>query len=335
MKINIQAVDRIVLLGGGNLLISLVHWCKSEDIPVFVVTSPRHSEEFLKGGLKLVDKLKSLSVAHIITDDISSNGPKEFLGDLSNAFCLSLGAAWIFKKETIAELFKDRLFNLHGTRLPQNRGGGAFSWQILMGNKLGFCQLHIIDTGVDTGDLVRTSEFLYPASCRIPLDYENIYYSKNFDFVINFIEEIKQKGISIETTKQIEYFSSYWPRLSTAKHGWIDWGDNIVSLERFICAFDKPYEGSKTFLNMRKVFIRSVMSDYGDQNFHSFQSGIIYRKSSDWLMVAANGGSLIVEELLDDNGMNLINEVSVGERFFTPTNYLDSRFDRVSYTPNG
>ena len=335
MKIAIKSIERIVLLGGGNLFLSLVRWCKSEGPPVFVVTSPRHSEENLKGGLKLVDELKNLSVKHIITDDISSIETTEFLRDLSDAFCLSLGASWIFKQDTITELFKDRLFNLHGTRLPQNRGGGGFSWQILMGNRLGFCQLHLVDSGIDTGDIVRTNEFLYPANCRIPLDYYSIYFDKNLDFVIDFIEEIRQKGISINTTKQSEYFSSYWPRLSTAEHGWVDWSENIFSLERFICAFDKPYEGSKTFLNSKKVFIRSVMSDFGDQSFHSFQSGIIFRTSSDWLMVAANGGTLIVEELLDDNGISLINDVRVGDRFFTPTSYLDSRYERVVYTPQG
>ena len=317
------------------MLLSLVFWCKSKSVPFLVVTSPRHSEEYLKGGLRLVDELNKLSVKHIITKDISSNEINKFLGDLSDAFCLSIGAAWIFKKDVLTELFKGRLFNLHGTRLPQNRGGGGFSWQILLGNRLGFCQLHLVDSGVDTGNLVKTKEFLFPASCRIPLDYQSIQFDENLKFVTGFFEEIWQKEITIETTKQLEYFSSYWPRLSTEEQAWIDWSENIISLERFICAFDKPYEGSKTLLNSKKVFIRSAMSDFGDQRFHSFQTGIIFRKSSNWLMVAANGGTLIVEELLDDNGLDLIRECRVGDRFFTPTSYLDSRYDRVVYTPEG
>lgn len=335
MKVSIKSIERVVLLGGGNLLLSLVNWCKSEGAPVSVVTSPRHSQEYLNNGSTLIDELQNRSVPYVVTSDIGSSEAKEFLGDLSDAFCLSLGAAWIFKQEIITGIFKDKLFNLHGTRLPQNRGGGGFSWQIMMGNRLGFCQLHLVDSGVDTGDLVRTGEFLYPANCRIPEDYKKVYFNENLDFVIDFIEEIRQQGIDIETTKQSEYFSSYWPRLSTSENGWIDWSESIISLERFICAFDKPYEGCKTFLNSKKVCIRSVMCDFGDQSFHTFQSGIIYRKSSNWLMVATDGGSLIVQEVMDESGTNIIQDVRIGDRFVTPSSYLEARYGRVVYTPQG
>ena len=270
-----------------------------------------------------------------MTSKIDSIEAKEFLGDLSDAFCLSLGAAWLFKQDTITEIFKDKLLNSHGTRLPQNRGGGGFSWQIMMGNRLGFCQLHLVDAGVDTGDLVRTEEFLYPADCRTPEDYEKLYLDKNFSFLIDFIEEVRQQGIVIETTKQSEYLSSYWPRLSTSENGWIDWSESIHSLERFICAFDKPYDGCKTFLNSNKVFIRAVMSDFGDQSFHKFQSGIIYRKSSSWVMVATDGGSLIVQEVIDESGKNIIQDIRIGDRFVTPSSYLEQRYGRVVYTPQG
>jgi len=335
MKVSIESIERVVLLGGGDLLLSLVNWCKSEGAPISVVTSPRHSQEYLNTGSTLVDELQSLSVPYLVTVEIDSTEAKEFLGDLSDGFCLSLGAAWIFKQEVISEIFKDKLFNLHGTRLPQNRGGGGFSWQIMMGNRLGFCQLHLVDGGVDSGALVRTEEFLYPANCRIPEDYEKLYFDKNLNFVIDFIEEIRQQGVYIETTKQSEYFSSYWPRLSTSESGWIDWSESILSLERFICAFDKPYEGCKTFLNSNKVFIRSVMADFNDQSFHTFQSGIIYRKSSNWIMVATDGGSLIVQEVSDESGKNVIQDIRVGDRFVTPSSYLEARYERVVYTPQG
>ena len=335
MKLNLPNIEKVVLLGGGRLLVSLVSWCKSEGVPVFVITSPRHASELIDDSQTLTDLLDKSSLPYLVTTDISSQESSGFLSDLSSAFCLSLGAAWIFKQDLIDRVFKGRLFNLHGTRLPQNRGGGGFSWQIMMGNRLGFCQLHLVDAGVDTGDIVRTKEFLYPPAFRTPKDYEEVYFNQNINFVLDFIKEIRQQGICVETIKQTEYFSTYWPRLNTKISAWIDWTEDIISLERYICAFDEPYEGAKTFLNGKKVFIKNVMVDFSDPQFHTFQSGIIYRKGPSWILVCAKGGSLIVNRICDEDGKDLSKTIKVGDRLSTPSSYLESRYERIVYTPSG
>jgi methionyl-tRNA formyltransferase len=204
-----------------------------------------------------------------------------------------------------------------------------------MGNRLGFCQLHLVDKGIDTGELVKTKEFLYPAHCRIPLEYEKVYNDENLNFILEFIEELTKYGVKLQTKKQLEYFSSYWPRLSTDQNAWIDWGEEIYSLEKFICAFDDPYEGSKTFLNENKIFIKSVMTDFGDQKFHKYQFGLIYRKSSSWLSVCANGGTLIIRKILNENGDDIFNLIRVGDRLITPQKFIESRYKRIIYTPSG
>lgn len=300
-----------------------------------MITAPRHAADKIEDGKSLDQILTDESIPFVVVEDIAAKKVSKFLGDLKDAFCLSLGAAWIFKKETINGLFCRRLFNLHGTRLPQNRGGGGISWQIMMGNRLGFCQLHLVDGGLDTGNIVKTEEFLYPPSCRIPKDYKDIYFKRNLDFVIDFIEKLMQEGVDIETTKQTEYFSSYFPRLNTRDHGWINWNDKVMQLEKFICAFDEPYEGAKCFWNDQVVFIKKVCVDFQDQNFHPYQSGIIYRNNDKWLCVCAIGGSLIIEEIVDSDGKNLLLEIKVGDRLVTKTETLDERLSRVMYTPVG
>ena len=335
MKLVVTGLERVVLLGGGKILVALARLCLSKGTPVSVVTSPRHSREKVDDGRTLKEFLEFEKIKFIVAEDIRSAESKSFLSDLSKAFCLSLGSAWIFKDDIIGPIFKNRLFNLHGTRLPQNRGGGGFSWQIMMGNRLGFCQLHLIDSGVDTGDIVRTKEFLYPPSCRKPIDYEKLYIEMNLNFVLDFIEEIRTAGVTIETVRQSEYFSTYWPRLNTSDNAWINWNDNVESVERFICAFDEPYEGAKTFLNDSKVFVKEVSVDYSDPQFHSYQAGIIFRKNSNWISVCSNGGTLIIQEIRDENGNNLIEKVKVGDRLFTPHSILSERIKRVIYTPGG
>src|SRR5690606_35032437 len=152
-----------------------------ENMPVKVLTSPRHAQE-VQDDIKLSDFLVQQHIEHVVVEQISDPSVVSFLADTKNYFYLSLGAAWIVKSELIEKLFNNRLFNVHGTRLPQNRGGGGFSWQIMMGNRFGFCVLHQVDGGVDTGDIIATDEFIYPPAARTPSDYEKIYLSKNFSF---------------------------------------------------------------------------------------------------------------------------------------------------------
>ena len=335
MKLHLPKIEKIVLLGGGQLLVSIALWCKTKSIPIYVITSPRHSIELVEDRFNLVQVLDLHSIPYLIETDISSADVLNYLSDSSSSFYLSLGAAWIFKESIIENLFCSRLFNLHGTRLPQNRGGGGFSWHILMGTRLGFCQLHKVDSGVDTGNLVATREFLYPVSCRIPADYERLYRKKNKEFIFDFIESIISSESFFDTRSQQHYLSSYWPRLNTKINGWIDWEEDIQSLDKFICAFDDPYEGAKTYLNSRQVYIKNVMADFSDNHFHPYQYGLIYRKGPSWLVVSVKGGSLIIQNITDENGNDIFEKVQLGDRLVTPLAKIQSRITRVTYSPKG
>lgn len=334
MVIKNKKIEKIVLLGGGNVLINISLWLIKKNIPVKVITSLRHSEEVID-GLKFSCLLAKNNIPFLITEDVSSVKSIDFIGDTENVFALSLGAAWIFKKTFIKNVFNDLLFNVHSTRLPQNRGGGGFSWQVMNGSRFGFCQLHLIDGGIDTGPLVLSEEFLYPQYCRIPFDFEQVLQEKNFNFIKKFILKIWEKPLDIQISPQAEYFSTYWPRLNTDINGWIDWNYSVTDLERFICAFDDPYAGAQSCINGKEVRIKKVSVDCSDGIFHSYQRGIVYRKNDDWICVASIGGSLIIEGLEDQEANKILSEVNVGDRFITPTVKLEKAFGRVVYTPNG
>lgn len=327
-------IEGIVLLGGGRLLRQLALWAVSEGAPLKVITSPRHAEE-IDDGETLLDFCVRQKIKHLVVEQITEQSVVSFLSDTQQYFYLSLGAAWIFKSEVIEKLFNNQLFNLHGTRLPQNRGGGGFSWQIMMGNRFGFCVLHQVDGGVDTGDIIATDEFIYPPTARIPEDYEKIYLSKNLDFVIDFIEAYRNGAKVVKPIRQSEWFSTYWPRLNTELNGYVDWSLSANEIERFICAFDAPYKGASTFLNGKKVFLRKVSISAQDGSFHSFQSGLIYRKSKEWVCVAIRGATLVIEEIRNEDNSNILSNVKVGDRLYTPQSFIENAMDRVIYTPAG
>ena len=89
-------------------------------------------------------------------------------------------------------------------------------------------------------------------------------------------------------------------------------------LEKFICAFDDPYRGAKTFLNGKIVRIKDVLLSSQDGTFHSYQNGIVYRKGANWLCVSLKTSSLIIRQVLDEKKNDIFENVKVGDRFITP-----------------
>jgi len=205
----------------------------------------------------------------------------------------------------------------------------------MSGNRFGVCLLHLVDAGVDTGDIVDFREFLYPPKCRKPVDYETVYRSENLDFVIDFIERHRSGTAILKTVPQQEYLSSYFPRLNTKLNGWIDWTMEASDIERFICAFDDPYDGAQTLLNDEIVHLKSVSLSPQDGVFHPHQTGIVYRKGPSWLCVCLKGSTLIVEEVRDSDANNCFDRIRVGDRFFTPSQRLEEALKRPTYIPSG
>jgi len=330
------ACRRLLLLGGGNLLVRLAAWAKDKGHPVQIITSPRHAEEIVgQEGNSLAKQLEKNSVPVLVTETITGNEAQSAIGDPNETFSLSLGAAWIFSAETIEGKFGGRLFNLHGTRLPQYRGGGAFSWQIMCGNRLGFCVLHKIEPEPDEGKLLAVEEFLYPNSCRTPLDFMIIYIDKNFEFVTEILAKAFDGGIAFSPVGQPNYISTYWPRLHAPTHSWVDWSLNASEIERFICAFDEPYHGAQSLWNGQPVYLRGAIADFNEGTFHPFQAGLVFRKNGSWLHVAAKGGNVIVQSITDADGKSLMSMIRNGDRLITPHEKLDHAKQRVIYTPSG
>lgn len=332
--VNFGKIRRVMLLGGGRLLVEFAMHLQQKGFEVVAITSKRHAQGQPEDqGLALRPALEEAGIGVHVSDDVGRDQiVLEAIDD--GTLAISFAAAWIFRKDFI-ERFDGRLLNIHGSRLPQNRGGGFHSWPILRSNRLGFSVLHQVDAGIDTGPIVKLHQFYYPAGCRVPRDYIEAYNQQNCTLLDEFLAEV-QEEIDFPLLPQSEYFSSYWPRLSAFHHGYIDWNWSLRHIEQFICAFDEPYLGASTFVGEQRVFLHDCLADYNDGGFHPFQTGLIYRTTSDALYVAAGEGSLILRDVRDESGQSVLGKMKVGDRFFTPTAYLEqAKMFRAIYTPEG
>lgn len=334
--INFGEINQFMLFGGGQLLSFMVSYLKQANLPLLVVIGERNISEKVSIGSQLMpleEYLKFQQINYIISKNVSTDD--SVIKHISKSTMgISSGAPWIFKEKFI-DRFNGKLLNLHGARLPQDRGGGGFSWRILRGDRVGVSLIHQIDPGVDTGDIIMSNEYTFPSSCRLPFEYKS-YSIEQYQKLIRQFFRIIEAEESFVTSPQQEYFSSYWPRLSTNTHGYIDWSWSLTDIEKFICAFDDPYDGAATFINGEKVRVKKCYSWTNDGLFHPFQQGIIYRANENTVFIATQQGSLLVNSISDETGRNIRNDLHVGDRLYTPNCYLEEAKEyRAIYTSKG
>ncbi len=316
------------------LLASFASRAKELGWAVDVVTSPRHQHEpFDPPTTRLIAHLDSGGIRWAASDDVNTDpGVHQMI--TRRTLAISIGAAWIFTSAFIERL-EGRLVNVHGARLPQDRGAGGYSWRILRNDRLGYSVIHLVEAGVDTGTIVTFDEYFFPSGCRTPADYREHALQRNMEMLDRFLTDV-QTDREFSGVSQPEYLSTYWPRLNTDQNGFVDWSWSLSDIEQFICAFDDPYAGAQTFVNDRKVRVKGCLSIATDGTFHPFQTGIVYRISAGAVFVAAVQGSLVIGKVTDDVGSDLSDGIRVGDRFYTPREHLEAaRRFRAVYTPKG
>jgi len=322
----INNLKNVIFLGQSNNFKELIKINKSLNLKTTIITSPHQAA--------LIDKTIKFQIFDRVDEKFKKLIKKNF--DIKNTLFVSVGARYIFKKEIIKNFFLSNLINFHGTRLPLDAGGGGFSWKIMREDRIDNQLCHLIDEDLDAGPVIYNKLSLIPPSCRIPIDLQNFISEKFLKFYSDFITKLKNKA-KFELRPQLNYLGRYNPRLNTEKDGLIDWSLSSYDLINFINAFDDPYQGASTYLNngnFGKLYLKKVHLHGGDSSNHPYMSGIVSRHDKNWIVVSTKSKHMIlIEEVLDEKGNNIIKDIKVGDRFYTPQSELDnSKKKRTKYT---
>ena len=323
-----EKIEKVVLIGYSAIFEKLIKINQDYNIDTIIITSSDQAKQ--------IDKKIKFNIFDKIDEKFN-----QFVKDNTNpdkTLFLSVGARYIFTTDVVENLFSNNLINSHGTRLPLGRGEGT-SWLILKQDRLDTQLFHIIDNGIDKGPIIYHKLSVIPKEFQKP---DEIKKFSNINFEI-FYKSFLQKIISKEKfpfKAQPDYLSSYLPRLSTEINGWIDWSMDPYELVKFINAFDSPYVGASTYSNRKnlgRLHIKSAQLHGGEITNHVFMAGIVIRHDVDWIVVSISSGySLIIEEVLNSKGENIISKIKTGDRFYTPTNILDeAKLTRVFFDAKG
>ena len=325
----IENLNSVVFIGYSDVFSELIKINDLLKIKSLIVTCSDQS--------KLINKKIDYKIFDNLDNKFKEHIKKKV--NVKNTIFVSLSARYIFTKDLIEKFFLNNLVNFHRSRLPLDAGGGGFSWRIMREDRIDNQLVHLVDEGLDTGPIIDNNLSLFPKQCQIPIDFEKYRSKKFIEFYEKFIKKIKNES-KFELKPQLNYYGRYNPRLNTETDGLINWDMDSYDLYNFINAFDEPYRGASTFLNNNnfgKLYLKKVQLHGGDSSNHPFMSGIVTRHDKDWIVVSTKSKHmLLIEEVLDEKGKNIINKIKVGERFYTPYEKLQkSKQKRVIFDSKG
>ncbi len=322
----------IVVLGGRAASETVARFAGKHGIAVSFFTGPRQKDLPAFDGGPLYKRLEELGHKVRFVDDIKKCGDGPYKRAEPGTIILGFSAPFPMDAELL-ELYGGRAINAHGTPLPRYRGGGGFSWPILVGDRKGAVTLHLVTNAWgDNGPLIVQEPFDFPADLRYPGDYETHMQQREGPVINDFLEGLHE-GRTFELTPQDDNTSTFMPRLHTPSQAYIDWSWPGDSIERFVLAFSHPYPGAMTFgRNGQEVRMFDCRFDPALTLPHPFINGVVFRKTEGRCFIACEGGTLIVDEA----DMECGRPPSIGDRLHTPHELLDKALAfHPSYSADG
>lgn len=318
--LNLGNIDTYILLGGGGLMVRVIAELQKRKKKIIIFSGKRHLDEIIDNFTLRDFLVKQKGIVWHESADINIDARiNQYLA--KSALAITFGPSWDLEPDFINK-FKGRLFNLNPIRLPEFRGGAHFSWQIMMSDKQGASVIEQWGKIISTGKIITKKLFNFGTRAKIPRDFIDISNKHSLLLFKEFFDRIERQR-DFQLIAQDENKSIYFPRLYTPAHGYIDWSWEGKDVYLFICAFDEPYKGASTFIDNQKVFLKGCVYRKSKKNIHPFQSGLIFRLGRRKLFVAAQHGILEISRVDDERDKNIIDDLRLGDRFYTPRSCLD------------
>ncbi len=325
-----EKIRRLVIIGMNDLACEAVVFCKKNDIEVYVISGQRFRDlpSLEDGFATCYERMESEGVNVIEHSQINRQLLEEYYCDDCAVF--SFDSPFIIKHDII-DLFKGVVFNEHGARLPHGKGGGGFSWRIMEDDHEGNVLFHILVEEIDAGPIVYQKPFIFPDDCKKPVDFILFQHEKSLQGLREFLISLNANH-DFDVVEQDKQFESYMPRLHTATQAFIDWSWSVEYVYRYILAFSTPYEGAKTFINGKNIYIYDAYVDKTIIHTHPYKFGIIFSIDAHKLKVICESGTLVITSYKVENDYR----PQLGDRLNTPISVMDGIYSsRVIYNADG
>ncbi len=189
----------------------------------------------------------------------------------------------------ILDIPKYGCVNLHGSLLPEYRGAAPIQWSVINGDKLTGVTTMLMDVGLDTGDILLTSEKVIGPDETA---------GEIFDALANLCPELLIKTLkaleegSITPAKQDNEKATYVSVLKK-EMSVINWTESASVIHNLIRGMN-PWPVARTFFNGKvlKIYSSSVCADTS-----SLAVGSVKVKGDDIFVTCGEGSVLKLSEI--------------------------------------
>ncbi|MCB2307255.1 methionyl-tRNA formyltransferase [Clostridium estertheticum] len=235
---------------------------------------PIYQPEKIRKDFEIINKLREIEPDFIIVVAYGQILPKEIL-NISKYGCI----------------------NLHASLLPKYRGSSPINWVLINGEKETGSSTIIMDTGIDTGDILLKKRVAISESMSAGELY-NILKENGAELLQETIDGVVTGNVC--RVNQDTEGSSYVPLLSKqmAKINWNDSSININNLIRGLSSW--PYKNMNSWPTAHTNYKENIIKIYKARALDVTTTkppGYVIDTSNEGITVATNEGILNIEVL--------------------------------------
>lgn len=189
----------------------------------------------------------------------------------------------------ILDIPKYGCVNLHGSLLPRYRGAAPIQWSVINGDKTTGVTTMLMDTGLDTGDILLVSETQIGEEETAGELFERLA-ALCPELLIKTLKALEEG--SVQPVKQDNEKATYVSVL-TKDMAVIDWNDTAENIHNKVRGM-APWPVAKTSYNSKllKIFACRI----NDKNFSGIPGEVIV-KDSEIIVICGNNTSVSISEL--------------------------------------
>lgn len=287
-----MCTDKVKTVFFGNnseLLLTLIS--KSSVHSIFC----RNSENESIAKIKKIARLNNIPILMPSKKELYSY--ISYLKNMNVDFYLVCGYKYILPRE-IFEIPSLGTINIHPSLLPAYRGQHVINWAIINGEEKTGVTFHLIDEGIDTGDILFQKEILIDSDDTAFSLHQKVYRAASgiLCCMLEYISSNHELKPLKQEVGEATYFSPRKP-----EDGKIDWNKSGIEVCNLVKGLVKPWPGAYSLLDGQKICLWKC---YFKQKDLKCSNGQIVCIKDEILFIKVKDGIIICDDysLYNNNG---------------------------------